>query len=544
MTAKEKSALLDIFTDEKGRAAINRLYLASNNVDQEAEAEKILQDIENCGVTGPKEIRSLLENFKSQVIKDVPKARAKQFIALFPRIFLNETFDPKRVVSTINSIGVRRFFGSENEWVEIIRNRVKNSPDGRPLAVVLFPQVDWNLAFRSDQNLFEELTGHGYRVVYYEVKSDIEFFDFLQEATREQAARVLMIGGHGQPLGLNFGYDSDYVQGENTLLYLGINDEQRMKDRHLAKSLEPGGQIILNSCSTGQGKEKKENLANMLSRVFPYAGHIWAPQEVGGLAYLSFDTDKIIQKAEYNVDEYDAAVMNIPRLFQEYFAQGDENSNSFKALLIMSERKTAHSIYFYGYTNYVTEADNVHKYLIEIEGGLGPNKQIKVLALFNKRRQSDNSSWSPLISRLVKNLIVKNAPIDNINILTTMDTLRDYQLNTSHSLELLLTVEKDFVADDHFSISSDQGKIATQIIIGLAKNDRAYFDALSNYAIDKGLPPATRRASAFLLGKLGDREAMPLLRKILGVGLFNWRDKDEALCQIAWHSLKEIRNGN
>jgi len=79
---------------------------------------------------------------------------------------------------------LERFYTSQ--WDEILRNRLENTPDGRPLAIVLYPTFDYSGVYAAEQNtIFQSLIDHGYRVMYYEVSTEGQMVDDLREASGE-----------------------------------------------------------------------------------------------------------------------------------------------------------------------------------------------------------------------------------------------------------------------------------------------------------------------------------------------------------------------
>jgi|GEM_PF-5299148 HEAT repeat protein len=174
----------------------------------------------------------------------------------------------------------------------LVANLEQSRPDERPLAVVVYPKTDWNGAF-YESPVAKELVSHGYRVMYYEASSDEETVQCLRRATAAQQAAVIVLGGHGTKTSLTL---SD-ASGEAA--EIDISDEVQL--RRASGALEDGGQIILESCSTGAEKEYGNNLANLLRRVFPQALEqgIWSATEITSIVGLEFDEHNVLVRVFY-----------------------------------------------------------------------------------------------------------------------------------------------------------------------------------------------------------------------------------------------------
>ena len=160
-------------------------------------------------------------------------------------------------------------FESIETLFELIKNRLTaNVPDGRPLAVVIYPKTDWNTAFEQSAYELQRMT-KTYRVLYYEVSSDEQLVESFREATSGEKASLVKIGGHGVVNALHLG------EGESEDRYLDTKDVAEMKK--MMGRIEKNGHLVLLSCSTGYERDKgKKNLANFISRFFP-AVTIYAP---------------------------------------------------------------------------------------------------------------------------------------------------------------------------------------------------------------------------------------------------------------------------
>jgi hypothetical protein len=194
---------------------------------------------------------------------------------------------------------------------EIIQNRQNLTPDGRPLAIFVWSKGDHNRAFYSGQNEFSELIAAGYRVLYFEVESDAEFVEALRTGTglgseKEQRASLILVGGHGAHNLIMLERDGRHLP--NSRGYIDLGDQQKFLDSGVADTLAKGGQIILDSCSNGEGRADRDNMANFFRRVFPHAQErgIWSATESYLVEHFYFDHMGVLVRVDFQVPEYRA----------------------------------------------------------------------------------------------------------------------------------------------------------------------------------------------------------------------------------------------
>jgi len=219
--------------------------------------------LRSCALENPLLADQLGASVKAKVLADPQVARARE-----------------ELDRALEALGIRfpRRFHDFGLLRRAIDARLRPDPqDARPLAVMVYPREDYNRAFESTGFLPELM--QGYRVLYYEAESDGDLTRALQDASGQGKAELLMIGGHGERTSLAFGAP-DPAQSERLGQdrYLDVGDEQRLRAAGLQDLIADDADVMLVSCSTGQGEEHKENLAAMVSRVFPKAD-VWAPTE-------------------------------------------------------------------------------------------------------------------------------------------------------------------------------------------------------------------------------------------------------------------------
>lgn len=194
---------------------------------------------------------------------------------------------------------------------EIVRNRINDSPDTRPLAVVIYAVSDWNGAFTCHKDALHSLVAAGYRLMYYEVSSEEEMVAALNSATQGQDAAVLVIGGHGTSSAVSFGTADPaerVIRADEEMFTLDLSDEAGMSASGIRDRLQDGGVVILISCSTGEGECGQDNIANMLFRLFPQAGRVIAPTTPTNIRRFVYDDQNRIIAVEYTEDtDFDAA---------------------------------------------------------------------------------------------------------------------------------------------------------------------------------------------------------------------------------------------
>lgn len=217
-----------------------------------------------------------------------------------------------KLASDLGQLGIihgERFINlSIKEIQEIINNRTDLTPDGRRLAVIVFPDKDGNGAFKKPP--IAELMERGYRVVYYEIKQDNELIQAVTENGQRQKIDLLFIGGHGDRTHVAFG-GADPAKGLKSYdesLYLDLSDLAKL--RPLTGYLkDKESVIILYSCSTGEGMDKETNIANMLKIIFSKS-YIYSPTISVELDSLFFDENNRVDGALWKApsSEYPKAI--------------------------------------------------------------------------------------------------------------------------------------------------------------------------------------------------------------------------------------------
>jgi hypothetical protein len=184
---------------------------------------------------------------------------------------------------------------------EIIKNRKSlNSADSRPLAVIIYPTKDENNAFETN-NINDMI--NGYRVVYFEAENENQVYEAIKISTRVQKASLLVLAGHGVRTHVALGANNPaitHVVFEK--YYIDLSDEEEIKKQGLSDSIENNAAIVLESCSTGEGKEKYDNVANLMKRLFPQA-RIFAPTDPTRVSRLELDRQGKLVKAKFTSEK-------------------------------------------------------------------------------------------------------------------------------------------------------------------------------------------------------------------------------------------------
>ena len=226
-------------------------------------------------------MKNIMEHKLSKLINNKGKAQTALFQNDAQFRILLKTIHPdmqweevKNAAAIIKSIRLKRF--NPINQLEIVKNRINNKPDGRPLAVVTYPfaEDDGNKAFDKNKGIFESLIEHGFRVMYYETANRNAFISSINEATTDQKASVLIVGGHG---------DVSTIRLDESIR---LSDEAYFKKSGIGNRLGKKAKIILNSCSTGEGEDKSNNIANMFKSIFQR--EVIAPQVDTSIDHLVF----------------------------------------------------------------------------------------------------------------------------------------------------------------------------------------------------------------------------------------------------------------
>ncbi|UCD15428.1 MAG: hypothetical protein JSV34_06860, partial [Candidatus Omnitrophota bacterium] len=177
-----------------------------------------------------------------------------------------------------------------------------NTPDGRPLAVIIYSRSDYNKGFDNDDHkrYLHSLVDKGYRVIFRESSSLEEAVENVLYATEKQAADLIILAGHGTMKSLRFS------EGEGGTLHIK-DKEKLLRIRH---SLKRGGAVITISCKNGEGGVGADNIANMLRFIFPQAGHIFTCREAENIESLKYNNDGYVVDVVYFGASYDAAALH------------------------------------------------------------------------------------------------------------------------------------------------------------------------------------------------------------------------------------------
>ena len=198
---------------------------------------------------------------------------------------------------------------------EILKNRLENYPDGRPLAILVFTTYDYtgnqiaDGAFALDKDvLFKSLIDHGYRVMYYEVSTEGQMISALKYASMDQKASLIIFSGHGDRTDLVLGNPSRInrnLQGNDGIpedYILDMSDQKELFSAAVSNALVDNGTVILNSCGTGEGGNEKPNLARMMSDIYDQADFVFAPVAASNIESLTYQwfTNKVVNVAYWN----------------------------------------------------------------------------------------------------------------------------------------------------------------------------------------------------------------------------------------------------
>jgi hypothetical protein len=208
----------------------------------------------------------------------------------------------EKILKNLNEINIEflQRFRSIESVQEIIKNRrYLNEIEPRPLAICIYAKKDRNTAFEKNQ--IEDLIANGYRVDYFEAGTDKEVYNALIDATSGKPAELLILAGHGTQTQITFGSD-EFARSEieNRDKYIDLSDENEMRKRVLSKCIAKNAVIILDSCSTGEGKQKAKNVAGLIRAIFPEST-IFAPTKPAIIEKYEFDKKGKVIDVIYSV---------------------------------------------------------------------------------------------------------------------------------------------------------------------------------------------------------------------------------------------------
>lgn len=160
---------------------------------------------------------------------------------------------------------------------EIIDNRrtPRSIDDRRPTALLVYNKDDHNGAFSVDN--VSQLCDH-YRVLYYEAATDTDVQAALEEVSAQgERAELFVMAGHGTREQTAMGAP-DPARAEtldDEVAYVDLGDQASLQPS-LRAAILPDAQVVIESCSTGEGRGAEANLANMFAEILPSAT-VYAP---------------------------------------------------------------------------------------------------------------------------------------------------------------------------------------------------------------------------------------------------------------------------
>jgi hypothetical protein len=160
--------------------------------------------------------------------------------------------------------------------LEIIKNRKNlHKSDGRPVALLIFAKDDpfGVLSYTEDQIV--ELVEKGYRVIYYEINKETEFYNIVRSVGKRKKISRLIIAGIKNKKSIHFGkYGKAQKKTDLEQFDLDLSDMSEMKD--LVQYLKSGSEVILLSTSAEDDGKRRKNIVSMLKQIF-YKSKVSAP---------------------------------------------------------------------------------------------------------------------------------------------------------------------------------------------------------------------------------------------------------------------------
>ncbi len=144
------------------------------------------------------------------------------------------------------------------------------TPDSRPLCLMIYAD---DPEYTSADEIEPITTSIGYRVLFYDASTDVEYRDDFLEATIHAGAKasLFLTGGHGTELVLRLGLDgSDYLHANER--YVDVTDSSLVC---LRNGMHRDGRIIMHACNNGHyvngNTSAIDNLAEFFHYVWPQA---------------------------------------------------------------------------------------------------------------------------------------------------------------------------------------------------------------------------------------------------------------------------------
>jgi hypothetical protein len=127
--------------------------------------------------------------------------------------------------------------------------------------------------------------------MYFEASTDLEVLQAMQQAiarpseSRTQPGALLILAAHSSRTEMNFGR-TDHPSAK-----VECNDLDLFVQNKAADTLRPYTQAVLIACSAGEGRDTKENIANMFRAIFPTMKErgIWTSEVPDNVRGLTFD---------------------------------------------------------------------------------------------------------------------------------------------------------------------------------------------------------------------------------------------------------------
>ncbi len=198
-------------------------------------------------------------------------------------------------------------------------------PLERPIALVVLAASDHNgaLSLPNGFPMLDTLESSGrFETLYVEADDEGDIRTAVEEIHALTGHRVhtLVCGGHGTRSSLAFGGE-DLARGAPVAYdeadYVDPSDFYRGEFAFLDDYMEPDGQILLWSCSNGEGgAEAPINMANSASRAAP-GRSVYSMREPGNILSLSVEADASLavewtNHAPYVAVSEDGAVPDLP----------------------------------------------------------------------------------------------------------------------------------------------------------------------------------------------------------------------------------------
>ncbi len=220
-----------------------------------------------------------------------------------------------------SALGIDSPFRFERKTLEqLLSFRESPTPGHDDYFMIIATKTDWNGAF-GDSKAIPAILNNGKKILYFEAGSREDIKNALLFAAKHGVKVSHMIfSAHSGQQSMNFGKEALF----NNDYHLTTKDKDIFVDGKLSDILTSEVGIIIEGCSTGEGKEGADNVVNFFKSIIKEIRgdktkvRIWGPTKPSGLTKIEFRDGKVVDVsyADENV-KYSTSAELMPINLQE-----------------------------------------------------------------------------------------------------------------------------------------------------------------------------------------------------------------------------------